>query len=215
MKHVVGLAVALVVAFLAGPVGAAPIPKDAGRPGSEYYPLAKGTTWVYKFGDLQITVRVAGIEKFGKEDCARVETTIGGEVKTSELLARRADGIYRVKIKDDAIEPPVKILPLPIKPDASWTIESKAAGQTVKGRMAIKGTREKVNTPAGQFEAVLVESSDFEVAGSKAQLRFWYAPGRGMVRQEMAVGEGNAVAVTLELTKFTPAEETAAPRPRR
>jgi hypothetical protein len=65
----------------------------------------------------------------------------------------------------------------------------------------VKSLREKVKTPAGEFEAVLIESSDLEVGGAKMQLRFWFARGYGIVRQEMVLGEGNTTI--LELVKFT------------
>jgi hypothetical protein len=211
MKPTLRLAFAFAVALLAGtPTGAAPVPKDAGGSGSEYYPLTVGNKWVYKIGDQEATVRVAGIERIDKEDCFRVETEIASGVKVSEVYAKRTDGIYRVKVKDDILKNPVKILPTPAKLDASWKINSALGGQTVTGTMTVKGVAEKVKTPAGEFVAVLVESSDADIGGMKVQLRFWYAKGVGLVKQEIALG--GLDPITLELSKFTPGEAPA-PKP--
>lgn len=210
MRHALRLAFVLIATLAGTLAGAAPIPKDAGRPGNEYYPLTVGTTWVYKVAGNETTVRVAGVERLGKEDCLRMETAVAGG-KVSELLAVRADGVYRVKVKDDALKNPVKVLAFPVKLGAAWDIDSGFGGVDIKGKMTVKGLREKVKTPAGEFEAVLVESSDVEVGGAKVQMRFWYAKGVGLVRQEFTLTEGNVT--TLELSKFTPGEPAPAPRP--
>src|SRR5687768_4240498 len=84
-------------------------------PGSELFPLKKGSKWVYKVADQEVTVVVAGNEKFGTEDCVKVDTMVGGQVKASELYFVKADGIYRAKVKEDKVDPAVRILQLPAK----------------------------------------------------------------------------------------------------
>jgi hypothetical protein len=204
MRHVLRIALAFSAALFAVLIaGAAPVPKDAGRgAGSDYFPLTKGTKWGYRLGENEVTVLVTGTEKVGTEECARVETDAGA-VKSSELFAVRADGVYRVKVNDNKIDPPVKVLELPVKAGASWKLDSKLAGQTVKGTMTVKGVREKVKTPIGEFEAVLVESSDLDIAGAKTTVRIWFAKG-GIVKQEFVLGGGDAI--TSELTKFAQVE---------
>lgn len=218
MRHAMKFAGAFTATVLAVVIaGAAPIPKGAGRSsGSEYFPLVKGTKWVYKVGEFEATVAVTGTEKINGEECARVETSTGNGngagITTSEHYAVRPDGVYRVKVKDDVIDPPVKLLPFPIKADVSWEVESKVGTQTVKGTMKVKDTAAKVKTPLGEFEAVLVEAKDFEVGGAKLGLSIWYAKGHGIVKQEFAVV---GTDVKLELTKFANgAEGAVAPAPR-
>jgi hypothetical protein len=214
MRHAFRFALALIL--IAPAVFAAPIPKGAGRStGSEYFPLATGTKWTYKIGEIEATVTVTGTEKVKDEDCARVETTVGAEsgIKTSEMFAVRGDGVYRVKVKDDLINPPVKLLPLPIKADASWEVESKIGTQVVKGTMTVKDTAAKVKTPHGEFEAVLVEGKDMDVAGAKTTVRVWFVKGHGIVKQEFTIN--GADPISLELAKFeSGAESAVAPAPR-
>src|SRR5581483_11077673 len=125
--------------------------------GDSYYPLKPKTKWVYKVGDQTVEVEVAGTEKVGTEDATRVVTKVNGKEVASELYQTKADGIYRLKVKDDKIEPPVKVLALPVKKDATWKVDSKVGSQTVKGEFKVKNDKEEVTVPAGKFEAVLVE----------------------------------------------------------
>jgi hypothetical protein len=75
----------------------------------------------------------------------------------------------------------------------------------------VKGDREKVTTPAGEFETVLVESAGLTIAGTETTVRMWFAKDRGMVKAEFVIAGGESVL--LELAKFNPVE--AAPPPRR
>src|SRR5262245_38640836 len=132
MRHILRLAFAFGAALLAfTTAGAAPVPKGAGQGNADrdFFPLVKGTKWNYKVGSAEVTVTVAGTEKLNGEECAQVETAVGGTVSSTELYAVRADGVYRVKIKDDKLDPPVKVLQFPIKADASWKLDSSVAGQ--------------------------------------------------------------------------------------
>jgi hypothetical protein len=192
------------------PAWAAPIPPQRAVSGPDYFPLKKGTRWVYKQGEAEVTVAVAGTERFDGEECVLVETSVGRAVVTSELYAVRRDGVYRVRVKDQAVTPPVKVLAFPIKVDGSWPVESEIGGQGVKGRMAVKDDRAKVKTPAGEFECVVVESADLTVAGAETKMRFWFAKGRGIVKQEFTLK--GVDPITLELEKFEQGE--AAPPPR-
>ena len=74
--------------------------------GGDLFPLKKGSKWVYKVAEQEVTVVVAGNEKYGNEDCIKVDTMVGGQVKASELYYVKPDGIYRAKVKDDKVDPP-------------------------------------------------------------------------------------------------------------
>src|SRR6185312_14895631 len=116
----------------------------AQTPGNELFPLKKGSKWVYKVQDQEVTVEVVGPEKVGADEFIKVDTKVGGQVKASELYQVKADGIYRAKVKDDKVEPPVKILQLPAKKGESWKIDSKVGTQTVKGEFKITDDKVKV-----------------------------------------------------------------------
>jgi hypothetical protein len=172
--------------------------------GTDYFPLNKGAKWTYKVADNDVEVFVAGVERVGDEDCVRLDTRVGTVTKTTELFAVRADGVYRVKVKNDAIVPPVKVLPIPAKAGDAWELNSKIGLQSVKGTFTVKSDREKVKVPAGEFDAVLVEAVDLDIAGAKTTVRIWFAKGRGIVKEEFVLQGGEAVI--LELAKFEPGE---------
>jgi hypothetical protein len=172
-------------------------PKD--MPNADgYFPLKPKSKWTYKVQDQTVEVVVAGTEKFNNEDCTKVETLVNGKVVASELYSVKADGVYRVKVKDDKIDPPVKVLAVPVKKDVSWELKSKVGSQTVSGTYKIKDDKEKVETPAGKFEAVLVEGVDLDVAGTKTTVRTWFVKDKGIVKLEYKIQD--AVS-SLELTK--------------
>jgi hypothetical protein len=197
MLRATRLVVGAMVVLFGGAALAQP-PKDAA---TEYFPLKPKTKWTYKVQDQNVEVQVTGTEKFNNEDCAKVETTVSGKVVASELYAVRADGVYRVKVKDDKIDPPVKVLALPVKKDASWEVKSKVGNnQTVSGTFKIKDDKEKIKVMDKDAEAVLVEGVDLDVAGTKTTVRLWLVKDKGIVKLSYKIGEAESV---LELKEFT------------
>lgn len=172
----------------------------AQTPGSELFPLKKGSKWVYKVADQEVTVVVAGTEKYGNEDCTKIDTMVGGQVKASELYFVKADGIYRAKVKDDKVDPPVKIIQLPAKKGDSWKIDTKVGMQTVKGDFKVTDDKAKVKVAAGEFEAVLVEGNDLDIAGTKTSVKQWFVPNKGIVKTSYTIQQTES---TLELKEFT------------
>ena len=101
-------------------------PKDA-PPGDGMFPLKLKAKWTYRVGDNDVTVSVVKTEKVGTEDHFQVDTFVGkdakpGEAKTSEWYVVRGDGVYRTKVKDDKLDPYIKVLALPVKKDATWDV---------------------------------------------------------------------------------------------
>ncbi len=196
MLRSIRLLVGAAVVFFSGVALAQP-PKDV--PNADgYFPLKLKSKWTYKVQDQTVEVIAAGTEKFNNEDCTKVDTTVNGKVVASELYSVKADGVYRVKVKDDKIDPPVKVLAVPVKKDGSWEIKSKVGSQNVSGTFKVKNDKESVETPAGKFEAVLVEGADLDVAGTKTTVRMWFVKDKGIVKLEYKIQD--AVS-TLELTK--------------
>jgi hypothetical protein len=190
---------------------AAPVPRQDPPRGTDYFPLTKGTKWVYKCGDNEVAVVVTDVERVDGENWIRVETLVGKNPVTTEYYAVRDDGIYRTKVKEDKLDPPVKVFPGPMKVGETWDVNSKLGGQALKGTMTVKGDREKVKTPAGEFETVLVESAGLTIGDTETTVRMWFAKGHGMVKTEFVIAGGESVL--LELAKFIPVE--VAPPPRR
>jgi hypothetical protein len=171
----------------------------AQSPASEYFPLKAKSKWVYKVGDQTVEVVVAGTEKFNNEDNVKLDTIVNGKVVASELYVVKEDGVYRSKVKDDKVDPPVKILALPVKKDTAWKVESKVGAQTVKGEFKVKEEKDKVKVPAGDFDAVLVEGTDFDIAGTKTTVRQWFAKDKGIVKLVYVI---QGTESTLELKEY-------------
>jgi hypothetical protein len=172
-------------------------PKDA----EGYFPLKPKTKWTYKVGDQTVEVQATKTEKFNNEDCTQVETLVNGKVIASELYTVKPDGVYRVKVKDDKIDPPIKVLALPIpKKDTSWEFKSKVGNQSVSGSFKIKDTEEKLKVMDKEVKAVVVDGTDLDVAGTKTNVRLWFVQGMGIVKLMYKIQDTESV---LELTGFT------------
>lgn len=167
--------------------------------GTEYFPLKPKTRWTYKVQDQTVEVLVSGTEKYNNEDCTKVDTIVNGKVVASELYSIKPDGVYRVKVKDDKIDPPVKILMTPPKKGESWDVKSKVGTQTVSGKFKIVEVGEKITVPAGTYDAVLVEGVDLDIAGTKTTVKTWYAKNVGVVKLLYKIQDSESV---MELQKF-------------
>ncbi len=176
-------------------------PKDA--PGDNMFPLKVKAKWTYRVGDNDVTVSVVKVDKVGMEDHYQVDTFVGkdakpGEAKTSEWYVVKADGVYRTRVKDDKLDPYIKVLALPAKKDATWDVNSKLGTQSIKGTLKVKADKEKVKTPAGEFETVFVEGENMDIAGAKTTVRIWFAKDRGIVKEEFVMQGGEKVLLELK-----------------
>jgi hypothetical protein len=195
MLRVMRLAVGAAVVLFAGAALAQP-PKDA----DGYFPLKPGTKWTYKVGDQNVEVKVADkTENFNNEVCTKVETLVNGKVVASELYAVRPDGVYRVKVKDDKIDPGIKVLALPAKAGTSWDFKSKVGQQSVSGSFKITNEKDKLKIMDKDVEAVVVEGSELDVAGTKTTVKLWFVKDRGIVKLTYKIQDSESV---LELIKF-------------
>lgn len=173
-------------------------PKDTQADG--YFPLKLKTKWTYKVGDNFVDVTVVKAEPVGTENHYQLDTVVGKDPKTSETVVVRSDGVYRTKVKDDKLDPFVKVLPLPLKKDTTWDINSKLGTQTIKGTLKVKDDKAEITTPAGKFTTVLVEGENMDIAGAKTTMRLWFAKDRGVVKAEVNIQGGEKVM--LELFKY-------------
>ena len=165
----------------------------------DYFPMKAGAKWVYKVGEALVTVKVAASDKDG----TKIETEVNGKVVASEVLVVTPDAIVRTKINNSPITPPVMILKLTggkaVKGD-KWKVESSVQGQTVKGEFTTKDDKESVTVPAGKFDAVVVEGGEFDIAGTKTSIKYYFVPGKGIVKQSYSIQGNEAV---LELKEYT------------
>jgi len=197
MVRVMRLAVGAAVILFAGAVIAQP-PKEAD---GGYFPLKAKSKWTYKVQDQTVEVVVAGNEKFNNEECTKVDTLVNGKVVASELFAVKADGVYRVKVKDDKVDPPVKVLELPVKKGASWAVKSKVGNQMVTGTFKVADDKAKLKVMGKEMETVAVEGDDLDVAGTKTTVKLWFAKDVGIAKLSYKIQDAESV---LELEKYEP-----------
>ena len=192
MRRTVRLALGALVVF----VSSAALAQNS----TELYPLKKDTKWVYKVGETTITVKVTAADASG----ATLETLVNDKAVASEVIQVKADGVYRTKINKADINPPVKILELKdgkaVAKGAKWDVKSKIQDQEVKGTFSVKDDAEKVKVPAGEYTTIVVDGPDFEIAGTKTGVKYWFAPKAGIVKLTYNIAGNEAV---LELKEYT------------
>jgi hypothetical protein len=160
----------------------------------EWLPLGVGREWSYTSGPLLLVERVTRHEEFGGEFCARLETILGEKIVSFEHLAVRKDGIYRVGLNGKAIEPPLLFARLPLEAGAKWSVDSKIAGQNVKGDFSTR--EETIQIGNDSVPTMVVEGKNFKVGGSDLTFTYYFAKKVGKVKQSVAV---NGEATVLEL----------------
>lgn len=166
---------------------------------ADYFPMKAGAKWVYKVGDAVVTVKVASSDKDG----TKFETEVNNKVVATETLMVTPEGIVRSKINNSEVKPPVMILKLTggkaVKGD-KWRVESTVQSLTVKGDFVTKDDKESVTVPAGKFDAVAVEGGEFDIAGTKTSIKYYFVAGKGIVKQSYSIQGSEAV---LELKEYT------------
>jgi hypothetical protein len=182
-------------AVAAGPV--APPPREV----THYFPTSVGARWVCQEGDdTPETFIVTGVEnKDGVWVVAVARMKADGTVAPEEKLEVSGKGVFRVEYLGIAVASPVCLLRLPARPGDTW--ECKLVSRTRVSR-TVRGV-EKVEVPAGTFEAVVVDSEVTYGDGSTARATSWYAPGVGRVKQSY----GGPVARTEVMKSFTPGKD--------
>jgi hypothetical protein len=165
---------------------------------SPFYPLKVGTTWQYRLGSEKLTVKVAGEEKVGDLACARVEAVYKGKTST-EYVAVQPDGLYRAKMDDAVLKPALCFLQLPPQKGKTWKVNSEVDGVKIKGTFI--QDEEEITVPAGTFKAVKVSSKDYTIGGRTMTLTYWFAEGKGIVKQRL---EMDGYDWILELEAFQP-----------
>lgn len=164
---------------------------------NDLFPLKPGSKWTYKVGDNQtIEVKVDSITS-GE---ATLTTLVNGKPVAKESVKVQPDGVFRTKINESPITPPVKFLALPAKKDASWQVDSKVQDQVIKGKFTITEEKEKIKVREKDYEAVVVSGPEFDIAGTKTSVKYWFAPTRGVVKLSYTIAGNEAV---LELADYT------------
>jgi hypothetical protein len=171
-----------------------PVFADEPQP-ADYLPLREGTKWHFdaKVNSLSVPmiIRVAKFQSSESRQAARLETVVNGSVAASEYLGVSEEGIFRLKMNNIDINPPLQILRFPIKKGDAWTSTATVGGETLKADSVVD--LQKVSVPAGSFEAALVTTTVSTPQGRMTN-RQWFAPGIGLVKQEVNLSGAKILA---------------------
>lgn len=179
-------------------------------PSSEFFPTAVGTQWVYRSGVVEVIEKVTAHEKIGNDVCARVDTILNGKPISFEHITVRPDGVYRVAVAGQPIEPAFRFLKLPPKLDDTWTVKSKLMGQPIE--CSFKTGQASVEVPAGKYPTLTAAASQFKVGENDVAFTYYFAKGIGKVKQVTRFGGAEGREISLELKEFTAASQQTAQR---
>jgi hypothetical protein len=172
---------------------------------SPWYPLQMGDSWTYKAGDGKFTLKVVDTNaKVDKDTCVKVVMTSDGKELATEHVAVKDDGVYRYSFGDKKADKPVLFFKLPPKKDATWEVDTKALGETIKGTFKI-GEVKELKVPAGTYTNVITSScEDLDAAGIKMNVTFYFAEKVGLIKQVIKYG---TTEIVVELEKYEPAKK--------
>lgn len=208
MSRNIGVALALAVFVpLALP---APGPKD-GDKSPVYVPTTVGDKRVYESdygGGLKVeeTSEVTAVERKDGAVLVTVKTSgsgkaagTGGRVSQSRMSGQ---GLFLLSEAGHVYDPPVRLLPLPLKEGDAWEWEKPF----VKWKFTA-GKEEEVEVPAGKYTARRVDGvgavreTPMQAKPTPTRCTLWYAPDLGVVKSVIKLGDDEIVEV---LKSFSP-----------
>jgi hypothetical protein len=198
------------VAAQSPPSGKSAVQAPAGKATAkapDYYPLKPGTTWHYQLdtGDgqkRQLTSQIAGVDNVDGKDLARLQVFADGQALATEHLASTDRGVFRVRMNNVDVSPPICLIKYPLKTGQSWGGETESKGEKMKVDCS-EGKPEEVKVPAGTYQAI--PCTIVVTAGPQKYTNvFWFAENVGIVKQRSEIP--GPVTVVMELTKFEAAK---------
>lgn len=199
------LVAAIALALLAAPdVTAKP------RPAPDYFPLRLGDWWKYRSTQANGATSEFTLTVVSEE--TRADRTVRKIVELTNPNPLIRDAYVKTPaqvllVSEDylggggnaAFEPPRPILELPLRPGASWRWSGRGRGGIRIDESSEVFASEKIETPAGRFDAVKIVSQ-IEQGGARSTKISWYARGVGLVRQSTSSG---GVASTTDLVDYS------------
>ncbi len=160
-------------------------------------PLQVGTTWIYRCGDGEISLRVIAHEALAGVMVARIETAQEGQVLGTSSIRVDGPGVFRYGIGGKVYSPP---LPLVYKgpPDArTWDYQSTNGKLVLRCEQSEGGA---VATPSGTYPRSTKVSQKGTGPSEGTEIVSWYVDGLGLVKETTTSAAGE---VLLELRAFT------------
>jgi hypothetical protein len=186
----------------AGSSGAGDAKKDKEAKAPSYYPLEVGTKWEYDLtingNVLQMNSKIVRTEKIDDVPLAVLEAEIGGKATATEHLRQTAKGLLRYRTNQFVADPPLILLPSPVKPGDKWG-GAFMVGES-KAKYAAQVQEETVEVPAGKFKTLRV-AIVLEQDGKIINTTYWFAQNVGFVKQTV---NAEGINLVIEMRKFEP-----------
>lgn len=183
---------------------AAPVPKE-GKKNELYFPTAVGAKKVMqmKAGDTtrEMTEVVTKVEEKDGVYTVTTETDQGNGVTLTNVFEVSAKGVAHRGINGQEQKTPAAVVKVGGKPGDTWETEVPGPGRASAKRTYTQGKEEEVTVPAGKYKAVRVDSETTPGAGPASKNSLWYAPGVGVVKSVVKLGNRE---FNTELKEFTP-----------
>jgi hypothetical protein len=176
---------------------AAPIPQQAKKPPTFYFPTKVGTKLEYEEPNRQLTMVVTAVADRAGTKVVSVGR-VGKDSSVSPLMTMcvTGGGLYRLERLGQKLDTPETWLQLPAEVDSTWEypVGNPAISPRPIAKLTVLGT-EDVTVPAGTFRCIRVQ----RIEAGRTSVS-WYAPEVGLVKTE-------AVTWTEVLKSFTPPKD--------
>lgn len=184
---------------------ASPVKKKSNLISCSYFPVNKNITLVYgsSFGE--------SFTQYFEDGGFTVSSSKGDKFKFKQSLIIQNDGVYVKEVyehlniflfikKDETntYEKPLFRFPLPLSPGMEWNWEGDECCDGTTSRIKVTGKAfdiESVNTKAGTFDAIKLESTIEGASNSKNHVTEWYAEGIGLIKAKIIIDGGGIMGI--------------------
>jgi len=179
---------------------------------SSYFPINNNITLVYEssFGE--------SISKYFKDGEFTVSSSEADKFKYRQILIIKEDGIYvketyqflKVLLfvkKEETFtyNKPLLRFPLPLTPGMEWKWEGDEYSKDNTNKVMVSGkvlNKEFVNTKAGKFEAIKLQSVVEGSSNSKNTVTEWYVEGVGLIKAKIIIEGGGIMGFLRDILGY-------------
>ena len=177
-----------------------------------YFPVKNNVTLVYKssFGE--------SVTKYSQDGEFITSSSKANKFKYRQTLIIKNDGVYCKEtyeflkiflfIKKEGTftySKPLLRFPLPLTPGMKWEWQGDEYSNGDTNKVKIKGRvidKEIVNTKAGRFEAIKLESVVEGSSNSKNTVTEWYVPDIGLIKAKIIIEGGGMMGFVRDILGY-------------
>ncbi|MCE1247647.1 MAG: hypothetical protein LWY06_13475 [Firmicutes bacterium] len=136
-------------------------------------------------------------EKFNPREYYEVDPAVGVQLRKQgfRLMDPKIGKTQYIQV---GFNPPQLMLKFPLTQGQNWTRKINRGNAFDTAMFVVKGV-EKVETPAGKYDALKIESSGQSSQGGEFTAQQWYAPNVGLVKEtvQAKTADGTVVSETI------------------